>query len=77
MRNDSPMTTSKRTTFIKIAEGIAESCMPMELGQVRVRKRGVNMGDDSDDIRGTFCNNRCKNSHYKHNFILQIPTRIG
>jgi hypothetical protein len=59
MRSDSPMTTSKRTTFIKIAKGIVESCIRMELGQVKVSKRCVTMRDDGDDGHGIFCNNRC------------------
>ena len=70
------MTTSKRTTFIKIAKGTDESCVPLEHGHVNVRKRCVTMGDDGDDSHGTFCNNRCKNSKHKHNFILQIATRV-
>jgi len=59
---------------MKIAKGIVESCIAMELGQVKVSKRCVTMVDDG---HGTFCNNRSKNSQHKHNFILQIATRIG
>jgi hypothetical protein len=76
MRCDSLITTSKGT-FIKIAKGIVESCVPVELGQVNVRKRCVTLGDDGDDGHGTFCNNRCKNTQHKQNFILQLATRIG
>lgn len=49
MRNDSPMTMSKRTTFIKIAKGIVGSCIPI-LGQVKLSKRFVTMVDDGHGI---------------------------